>query len=64
MVPLARYLIIEVKESDELRILAISASILLLTLAVLVIRYGHLKYPYTGTNDTEEDESDTKKPPI
>lgn len=46
MVALARYLIIEVKEIEEWRILAISSSILLLTFAVLVIRYGHLKFPY------------------
>ncbi|MFK7994472.1 MAG: phosphate-starvation-inducible protein PsiE [Granulosicoccus sp.] len=52
MVALARYLIIEVKEIEELRILAISGSILLLTMAVLVIRYGHLKYPYKDVGDS------------
>lgn len=46
MVALARYLIIEVKEIEEWRILAISGSILLLTFAVLVIRYGHQTFPY------------------
>lgn len=46
MVALARYLIIEVKEIEAWRILAISGSICLLTLAVLAIRYGHLKFPY------------------
>ena len=46
MVALARYLIIEVKEIEAWRILAISSSIVLLTLAVLAIRYGHLKFPY------------------
>ena len=51
MVALARYLIIEVKEIEELRILAISGSILLLTLAVLIIRYGHLKFPYYEGTD-------------
>jgi len=53
MVALARYLIIEVKEIEEWRILAIAASILLLTFAVLVIRYGHQAYPYRepGEND-------------
>lgn len=51
MVALARYLIIEVKEIEEWRILAISSSILLLTFAVLVIRYGHLKYPYQSPED-------------
>jgi protein PsiE len=57
MVALARYLIIEVKEIEELRILAISGSILLLTLAVLVVRYGHVKFPYEilGSTATESD---------
>ena len=54
MVALARYLIIEVKEIEMWRILAISFSILLLTLAVLVIRYGHLKFPYQGMGDEPE----------
>lgn len=59
MVALARYLIIEVKEIEELRILAISGSILLLTLAVLVIRYGHLRFPYVlgGNSETDIGES-------
>jgi protein PsiE len=47
MVALARYLIIDIKQIDEWRILAVAIAILLLTVAVLVIRYGHLKYPYT-----------------
>lgn len=51
MVALARYLIIEVKEIQELRILAISGSIMLLTVAVLIIRYGHLKFPYQDVGD-------------
>lgn len=56
MVALARYLILEVKEMTEWRMLAIAAAILLLTLAVLVIRYGHIKFPYNG--DTHEGESE------
>lgn len=61
MVALARYLIIEVKEIEEWRILAISISILLLTFAVLVIRYGHLKFPYEkpGSDDSYAPKSDT-----
>jgi len=51
MVALARYLIIEVKEIEMWRILAISGSILLLTIAVLVIRYGHLRFPYQDVGD-------------
>ena len=54
MVALARYLIIEVKDIEMWRILAISISILLLTLAVLVIRYGHLKFPYKDASNEGE----------
>jgi len=46
MVALARYLILDMKAMDDWRMLAVTASILMLTLAVLIIRYGHLRYPY------------------
>jgi protein PsiE len=46
MVALARYLILDAKEISELRMVAVAAAILMLTLAVLVIRYGHIRFPY------------------
>jgi protein PsiE len=46
IVALARYLILDMKEMDAWRMLAVSAAVLLLALAVLVIRYGHVRYPY------------------
>lgn len=46
MVALARYLILEMKEMDGPRILMITAAILVLAFAVLVVRYGHLRFPY------------------
>ncbi len=46
MVALARYLILDLKEMTEWRMLAVAAAIFLLTLGVLVIRYGHVKFPY------------------
>ncbi|MBL8487056.1 MAG: phosphate-starvation-inducible PsiE family protein [Rhodocyclaceae bacterium] len=46
MVALARYLILDIKEMTEWRMLAVAAAIFLLTLAVLVIRYGHVRFPY------------------
>jgi protein PsiE len=54
MVAMARYIILDIKELTELRMLAVAAAILLLTLAVLVIRYGHTRFPY---RDGEEDAS-------
>lgn len=48
MVALARYLILDVKELESVRMLYVAGAVLLLALAVLVIRYGHAKYPYTN----------------
>ncbi|MBI3140461.1 MAG: phosphate-starvation-inducible PsiE family protein [Rhodocyclales bacterium] len=46
MVALARYLVLDVKEITEWRMLAVAAAIFLLTVAVLAIRYGHVQFPY------------------
>ncbi|TXT24365.1 MAG: phosphate-starvation-inducible E [Gallionellaceae bacterium] len=46
MVALARYLVLDMKEMDVWRMLAVSCSILLLTLAVFMVRFGHVRYPY------------------
>ena len=46
IVAMARYLIMEIKDMEQLRVLTVSASILVIALAVLVIRWGHLKLPY------------------
>jgi protein PsiE len=46
IVALARYMIIDMKDMSEMKILGISSAIVVLALAVLIIRYGHTKYPY------------------
>jgi protein PsiE len=46
IVALARYLILDLKDMTEWRVLAVTAAIFLLTVAVLVVRYGHVRYPY------------------
>ena len=46
MVALARYLILDVKEMNEWRMLAVTGAVLMLALAVLAIRFGHTRYPY------------------
>ncbi|MDO8810747.1 MAG: phosphate-starvation-inducible PsiE family protein [Gallionella sp.] len=46
MVALARYLVLDIKNMDDWRMLAVTGSILLLTLAVLLVRIGHVRYPY------------------
>ncbi len=54
MVALARYLIMDVKAMEDWRMLAVTGSILLLTLAVFLIRYGHVRYPYPGDDTAAE----------
>ncbi len=54
MVALARYLIMDVKAMEDWRMLAVAGSILLLTLAVFLIRYGHVRYPYSGDDTAAE----------
>ena len=56
VVALARYLILDIKAMDEWRMLAVAGAIVLLALAVLVIRYGHVRFPYA--------ERDGKKHPV
>lgn len=46
IVALARYLVLDMKALDNWRILAVAGAILIITLAVLVIRYGHSRFPY------------------
>lgn len=46
IVALARYLILDIKSMDDLRMIAVTGSILILALAVLLIRFGHVRFPY------------------
>ena len=55
IVALARYLVLDMKSLDDWRMLGVTAAILLLAIAVLVIRYGHTRFPY---NENPKD-SDT-----
>jgi protein PsiE len=50
MVALARYMILDVKEMSELRMIAVASAVLMLTLAVLAIRFGHVRFPYREDN--------------
>jgi protein PsiE len=54
MVALARYLILDMKAMDDWRMLAVTGSILILTLAVFLIRFGHVRYPYLGDESSVE----------
>ncbi len=61
MVALARYLILDMKAMDDWRMLAVTGSILILTLAVFLIRYGHARFPYPGDDTAEIRQADREK---
>ena len=46
MVALARYLTLDMKNMEPWQLVAVAVAILLLGLAVLAIRFGHVKLPY------------------
>jgi protein PsiE len=39
-------LVLEIAEIDALRMFALSGSILMISISILVIRYGHVRFPY------------------
>ncbi len=47
IIALARYLVLDIAEIDAWRMFALSGSIFLISLAILVVRYGHVRFPYT-----------------
>jgi protein PsiE len=46
MVALARYLTLDMKALSSPQMIGIAVAILLLSFAVLVVRFGHVKFPY------------------
>ena len=46
IIALARFLVLEVAEIDAWRMIALSGSIFLIAVAILIIRFGHVRYPY------------------
>jgi protein PsiE len=55
IVAIARYLIIDIKDMEAMRVIAIASSILLIAVAVLIVRWGHVKLPYPSGRATEGD---------
>lgn len=55
MVALARYLLLDMKEMSETHMLAISVAILILAVSVLVMRFGHSRYPYADIPEQKRD---------
>jgi protein PsiE len=53
MVALARHMTLDTQEFQPLAIFAQAGAILLLGAAVLVVRYGHVRFPYTDEGERE-----------
>ena len=52
IVAIARYMILDMKNLDTLRVLGLTGAVLILTLSILAIRYGHNKFPYDDTENS------------
>ena len=52
VVAIARYMILDMKNLDTLRLLGLAGAVLILTLSILTIRYGHTRFPYNDTKDS------------
>ena len=50
IVALARYLILDMKNLDTWRMLGVAGAALIIAIAILVIRFGHARYPYDRTD--------------
>ncbi len=46
IVALARYIVLGMKEMDPLTLVAVTGSLVLLTVGVLLLRYGQTRFPY------------------
>jgi protein PsiE len=47
IIALARFLVLDIAQIDAFKMFAISGSVLLIALAILIVRYGHVRFPYT-----------------
>ena len=53
IVALARYIILDSKSFAPWQLLEVAITIVLLTIAVLIVRYGHVKLPYKKVDDAD-----------
>ena len=51
IVALARYMVLDMKNLDTLRMLGLAGAVLILAMSILAIRYGHTKFPYDDKKD-------------
>lgn len=59
IVALARYVILDSKSLQQWQLLEISITIMILTISVLIVRYGHVQFPYPDSkNNNKQDDDD------
>jgi len=51
IVALARYMILDMKNLDTLKMLGLAGAIFIIAISILAIRYGHTKFPYDNQED-------------
>lgn len=54
IVALARYLILDMKDMETWRVIGVAGAALILAFTVLVIRFGHIRYPYPHVDDDHD----------
>ena len=50
IIALARFLVLDIADIDAFKMFAISVSIFLIAIAILIVRYGHVRFPYSEDN--------------
>jgi len=53
IVALARFMVLDIKELDAWQIFSVSGAIFILALSVLIVRYGHVRFPYMDGTDLQ-----------
>lgn len=61
IIALARYLILDIKNLSEYQMLAIAITMILIALTVVVIRYGHINFPYQAASKTQTNKKLSEK---
>lgn len=60
IIALARFLVLDIKDLNAQFVFALSGAILLISLAVLVVRFGHVKFPYLEDQETAKNNHNAK----
>jgi len=50
IIALARFLVLDIAQIDAFKMFALSGSTLLIAIAILIVRYGHVRFPYSEDN--------------